>query len=308
MTAAGPPGAPEPSAATVIHAYLHEQITAIGALDPRVRRDEPDAVHQMRVAVRRLRSALATFRPLLERDDVAPVRRQLVWLADALGHARDAEVMRARLRALLSGLDPAVLERIGTAPVRALETALDERHRAARADLLAALGSRHYLRVQDALRGLDASPPWRPAAAGPARAVLPALVRREWLRLVRRVDAAGRATTQEDRDLRLHAARRAAKRVRYACDAVRTVIGPDAARLAAGAEELQDVLGEHQDSVVSRDLLEDLGGRPGAGEGDGGRLLAGLLAAEQARAAAAWDAFAPAWAAVRRPEVLRWLE
>ena len=63
-----------------------------------MRLDAPDAVHKMRVATRRLRSALTTFKPLFDADVVRPLGGELKWLAGELGAARDAEVMRDRVR------------------------------------------------------------------------------------------------------------------------------------------------------------------------------------------------------------------
>ena len=68
------------------------------AQDLPVRLDAPDAVHKMRVATRRLRSALTTFKALFAADVVRPLRDELKWLAGELGAARDAEVMRERVR------------------------------------------------------------------------------------------------------------------------------------------------------------------------------------------------------------------
>ena len=59
-------------------------------LDPAVRLDADDAVHKMRVAVRRLRSTLATYRRLLDRDVTEPLRDELKWLGGVLGAVRDA--------------------------------------------------------------------------------------------------------------------------------------------------------------------------------------------------------------------------
>ena len=75
-----------------------------------MRRDEPDAVHKMRVGTRRLRSTLKTFRPLYDRDTTDRLRAELRWLAESLGHVRDAEVLAARLgRALDAEPDELVL-------------------------------------------------------------------------------------------------------------------------------------------------------------------------------------------------------
>ena len=84
-------------AAGVVHARLCEQLAEMKHQDPRVRQDLPDAVHDMRVAMRRLRSALATFRPLLDRAVTEPLREELKWVGAVLGDARDSEVTHERL-------------------------------------------------------------------------------------------------------------------------------------------------------------------------------------------------------------------
>jgi inorganic triphosphatase YgiF len=93
-------------AGRIVHGRLADQVTQLRRLDPLVRRDVPDAVHKSRVAIRRLRSALATFRPLLNRGVTDPLRDELKWLGGVLGDARDAEVMHERLRDMLSAEAP----------------------------------------------------------------------------------------------------------------------------------------------------------------------------------------------------------
>ena len=85
-------------AGEVLLAHIREQVQQVQAQDLPVRLDAPDAVHKMRVATRRLRSALTTFKPLFDADVVRPLRGELKWLAGELGAARDAEVMRDRVR------------------------------------------------------------------------------------------------------------------------------------------------------------------------------------------------------------------
>src|SRR3954464_15818416 len=80
-------------AGDVLLAPLREQVQQVRAQDLPVRLDAQDAVHKMRVATRRLRSALTTFRPLVDADVAGPLRQELKWLAGELGAARDAEVM-----------------------------------------------------------------------------------------------------------------------------------------------------------------------------------------------------------------------
>ncbi|MYW11522.1 CHAD domain-containing protein, partial [Streptomyces sp. SID2563] len=84
--------------------YVRHQAEAIVALDPAVRRGLPDSVHRMRVATRRLRSALRTYRRVLDREATRPLGTELKWLAGELGVDRDQEVLDARLRARLGEL------------------------------------------------------------------------------------------------------------------------------------------------------------------------------------------------------------
>lgn len=100
------PAAPRPSrkgppASAVLLAYLHEQIEALRTHDPGVREGTPDAVHQLRVAARRMRSVLASFRKQTERNTAKLLREEVQWLAGTVGAARDLEVMQAHLTAAI---------------------------------------------------------------------------------------------------------------------------------------------------------------------------------------------------------------
>lgn len=97
--------APRPrTAGDHVMEYVRDQITAVVALDPAVRRDLPDSVHQMRVATRRLRSAFRTYRKILDRTVTDPVGDELKWLAAELGIDRDQEVLDERLCARIADL------------------------------------------------------------------------------------------------------------------------------------------------------------------------------------------------------------
>ena len=245
-------GAPS-TAGDVVRRYLRDQVAVLIDVDPAVRVDLDDAVHKMRVATRRLRSALATYRRLLDTDVTEPVRAELKWLAGALGAVRDAEVIRGHLLEAV-GAEPAELV-IG--PVRArVERTLDERHDAARRRLLDELTSPRYLRLLAALDHLpDAVAGTR--AGKPAGRVLVAEVRRTHRRMRRHLDAALAASGFEADEL-LHEVRKAAKRVRYAAESASDVLGSKADTLAGRMEEAQETLGRHQDSVVTRAVLEQL--------------------------------------------------
>ncbi len=237
------------SAAAAVAAYLAEQVTAIVEADPHVRRDQAEAVHALRVASRRLRSALHTFRPVLQDGALADLEDELAWLASVLGEVRDRDVLRERMVRQLDRLDPDLL----LGPVRAhlLDDELGSRGAAAHTAALRALRGRRYLTLLDRLADLAAEPPLTDAADGPARGVLPVLAQRAWQRLDRRARRAVASGLEHD----LHQVRKAAKQVRYTGEALTPSLGRRAERLAEVAKDVQTLLGELQDGVVARELL-----------------------------------------------------
>ncbi|MFJ3159016.1 CYTH and CHAD domain-containing protein [Streptomyces kanasensis] len=252
-----PPRAPEPDGTAGGHllAHLREQAGLLAAHDAAVRRDLPDSVHQMRVATRRLRSAFRTYRKFLDRSATDPVAAELKWLAGELGADRDQEVLTERLTSHVDALPVTLL----LGPVRARLRAWSAAGRVrVRARTLAVLDGERYTALLDALDALLADPPLRPAAAGAADEALPAAVLREYDRLAARVDRALALPPGQDRDVALHEARKAAKRVRYAAEAAAPALGKRGKRFTKGVKAVQKVLGEHQDSVVAREALRDL--------------------------------------------------
>ncbi|WP_128980450.1 CYTH and CHAD domain-containing protein [Streptomyces roseicoloratus] len=253
--AAAPAPCPAGTAGHAVLAYVREQADALVALDPAVRRDLPDAVHRMRVASRRLRSALKTYRKVLDRTVTDPLGDELKWLAGELGRARDLEVLEARLHAALDALPPE--QTIG--PVRArLRTWRAARDREARRHVLDALDSDRHLALLGRLDALLADPPLLPGAKKKAAEVLPKAIRRDHRRLSHRIDRALALDPGHERDLALHEARKAAKRARYAGDAAVPTLGKPARRYAKRVKAVQTCLGEHQDAVVARGALLDL--------------------------------------------------
>ncbi|MFD5765589.1 CHAD domain-containing protein [Streptomyces sp. NPDC127049] len=243
------------TAGAAVLAYVREQAEAVVRLDPAVRRELPDSVHQMRVACRRLRSAFKTYRKVLDRDVTDPIGDELKWLAGELGHARDQEVLDARLGEALDALP----RELRHGPVRGrLRTWGNARSRAARHRALDALDSPRHLALLDALDALLADPPLRPAARKKAAKVLPKAIRRDHRRLAGRMGTALALDPGHARDLALHEARKAAKRARYAADAAVPSLGKPAKRFAKKVKAVQSLLGDHQDTVVARAALDDL--------------------------------------------------
>jgi inorganic triphosphatase YgiF len=193
------------SAGAVVLTHLRGQVDKLVMHDRGARSDEPDAVHQMRVATRRLRSALATYRPLLDPEQTEPIREELKWLGQILGLARDAEVLHSRLQDLVAAQpDELVLGPVA----RRVDLELNDRHRVAHAALAAALDRDRYFRLLDALDDLVTNPPLTARAGKSARRLLPALVGRAAGRVDRAALAVADARTPKDRDRGLHEVRK----------------------------------------------------------------------------------------------------
>ena len=284
------------SAHDVVAAALSTQRKALQDWEPRARADEPDAVHQMRVTVRRLSSALATFGPLWVGEAPAEVRTELAWLGSLLGEARDAEVMSARLESLAGG------DAQAQAAVARIEAILATRHTEAMAELRCGLGSDRYTALLRAIDDVACAVEWSPRAELPAISALAPLVSAEWVRVRRRVEQT-RSAPLSQRDRRLHALRRAARRLRFADESVQPVFGDDARAAARAAKALQDVLGEHQDSVVTAALVSSLA----AGDDEVAAGSRRLLLAEAERRARTEDLFAEAWKRLQDRQSRTWV-
>jgi CHAD domain-containing protein len=225
---------------------LREQVGVLVDREAQVRLDRPEAVHDLRVAVRRLRSALVTFR-VLGPARTAHLRAELRVLGDVLGAARDAEVLAARL----------VPEAEATGDVRLADdvrAALAADVAAARATLLAHLDGERHLAL---LRELDAlvAPGSLAADGGVAVRGRRRLVRRELRRTRRAVREASESGALAPA---LHELRKAAKRARYAAETLAPAVGDRALAFAARMEAVQDALGGHQDDVVAQARLREL--------------------------------------------------
>ena len=270
-----------PTAGELLTAYVAKHVTRLEQQDQLLRAGDEEGVHQLRVAARRLRSALTTYAPVLEPGAVTDLVSELRWCGGVLSEARDAQVLRQRLTTLAEQ-QPAELV-LGPVVDRVTHE-LQGAFRAGQAHADDALNGERYFRLLDRLEAFLEDPPFTAAAAIDARDVVPELVQAELDRLRKRDRARRRATSPEDQDVALHDIRKSAKRLRYAAETARPVFRKRATRLAARAEALQEVLGEHQDSVVSRTTLREIGVR--AHEAGENGFTFGLLHAVEARRAA----------------------
>ncbi|MEV0380626.1 CYTH and CHAD domain-containing protein [Nonomuraea sp. NPDC050643] len=238
------------SAGEVVVDYLAGQVRALLSQDPRVRRAEEDAVHQMRVAARRMRSALKAFKTVVV--DTEAIQEELRWLGTVLGEARDLEVIRARFAKELASLAPELV----TGPILTrLGSDLYEREQEAYVRIKETLSGERYYLLLNALDELIAAPNLGKAAAKPAQEKLRDIAGVNWNRVTKAYDHAQAIEDLERREIAMHDVRKAAKRARYTAEALQPAIGGGMGKLAKLAEDVQEVLGTHQDGVVAQETL-----------------------------------------------------
>lgn len=232
------PSVPAPCSDPV-HRAVARLVDDLLKWDRAVRADAHDSVHQMRVTTRKIRSLLQASSEAFGLTDAGWVLDELRQLAAVLGVARDAEVLAERYSAALDAL-PAELVR-GPVRERLVEGAR-RRYRAGLRRSLTAMRSPRYFRLLDALDRLVAADPVQPDA-GHAQSLNSAYKR------VRKAAESAAAAAKADRDEALHRIRKGAKKLRYVAAAT------GKSKVADRAKSIQTLLGEHQDSVVSRTHL-----------------------------------------------------
>ncbi|MFE2416380.1 CHAD domain-containing protein [Streptomyces hokutonensis] len=287
------------SAGEQVLRYVAYQVQALVKLDPAVRRDLPDSVHRMRVACRRLRSVLRSYRSVVDREAADPVREDLKWLGNELAAERDQEVLLERLNSRIEALPSELL----FGPVSARLQVWDVGNSAeAHLRTLDALNSDRYLALLDSLATLTERPPLRAKAARKPSGLLAKAILKEYGRLADRVAHALGLPPGTERDAALHEARKAAKRVRYATEPAGDALGKPAERLGKRVKAVQKVLGDHQDSAVARDALRELA-LAALAAGENGFVWGLLYGQEQAAADARERELPAVWAHASRSEL-----
>ncbi|BBX96945.1 hypothetical protein MLAC_22390 [Mycobacterium lacus] len=242
LGAASPAGGPQPPMDPV-HRAVAQHVDELLLWDRAVRADAPDAVHQMRVTTRKIRSLLSDSHESFGLPDGAWVIDELRELAGVLGVARDAEVLGERYQRALDQLAPELVR----GPIRErLVGGAERRYQTGMRRSLIAMRSQRYFRLLDALDALVAQSPVTAAGDAPQPVTIGPAYRR-----VRKAAEAARAShgNEHDRDEALHRIRKRAKRLRY------TAAATGADRVSQRAKDIQTLLGDHQDSVVSRQHL-----------------------------------------------------
>ncbi|HEV2909002.1 MAG TPA: CYTH and CHAD domain-containing protein [Candidatus Eremiobacteraceae bacterium] len=286
--------APEATAGAILRRALALAATRLLRHDAGIRLGtDPEDIHQARVAVRRLRSHLRTFLPLMDIEWAIALRQELGWLGDELGAVRDADVLMDRLRKDANSLPP----RDRTVGAKILSLLAGQREEAMKR-LNATIHETRYVdllkRLVEAARG----PQLAPIAAESGLLTLPPLVASLWRNVRAMVDDFG----QDPTDDQLHKLRIRSKRCRYAAEAVAPVAGKRARNFARAASDLQEVLGEHHDSVVAAQWL-----REHASTGPLTFVAGHFSALELTAAAAARGRYPEYWRAFDRKKLRTWM-
>ncbi len=282
------------SAGDVVQRAIAASVESLMRHDPGVRlNDDPEDVHQARVATRRLRSHLRLFRTLLDPAWSEPLRTELAWLADELGTVRDAQVLADRLKGRAADLPPVDLSKL-----RRLTKVMDGEVEQEVQKLESGIGSDRYLALLESLIDAAQSPRLLPEADLPAAQVMPGLTQIAW----RKLRSAVRRLPDDPPDADLHQVRILAKRARYAAEAAAPVFGKRASTFAKAVAELQTVLGEHQDSVTAQGWLR------AHARGSLAFVAGELVAIERAAAARARERWPAVWKAARRRELREWMK
>ena len=290
-------------AGDVVLAYLRIQAGMLTSLEPQVRSDEFDSVHQMRVATRRLRATLRSFGQVIPRSRSEKLAAELKWLGGRLGVARDGEVIPGHLQAALRPTPAELL--IGPVQAR-VQGYFAPRRASAREELIEALDGPRYRDLLAALDQLCHELPSGPRAGDPARDVLPAAVAKAYRQADKRMRRARHTPEGPAQNAALHQARKSARRARYAAEVTRPAAGRPAKTFARQMKKVQSVLGDHQDSVIARQAARDLGiGAHLVGEN---AFTYGLLHEREANRAAQLQAETRhVWRHAARRRYRRWL-
>ena len=257
-----PPAPRVKGAAGYLREYLDHERHVLALADIAVRRDAVDAVHSMRKAARRLRSAVQTYSHDLNLDTA--LVGELRWLGQRLSPARDLEVQHERLTGRVAELPVVAFREATRARIDEYFTA---KASAARVEAIDTLDSGRYLEL---LRSLDAlidglaEPDGREQGGHrPKPAELTRSAETVAGKVAKRVAKVSRTDDPVERDERMHRARKGAKRLRYAIEVISPLHPKRTARALDRFDEFQDLLGEFQDSVVARDHLVDMASEQG---------------------------------------------
>jgi CHAD domain-containing protein len=260
-----------------LRSLLREQLREIERHEPGTRLGhDPESLHDMRVAVRRLRALLRAGRKLVA-DETGELEARLKELGRVLGEVRDLDVLIERLEGEAAELGERDTER-----ARPLLAVLRRERSRNRRRMLAFLRSDGYAALlDDTARTLgELEPSGSDASLGDVAD-----------KAFEKTRKAVRELPDEPADDELHRVRKRSKRARYAAELA------GRKKFVKRAKKLQDVLGEHQDSVVAAKRLREL-----AAEAQPEQALAAgrLVERERGRRVEARQEWPKAWKKLRK--------
>jgi CHAD domain-containing protein len=256
----------------LVAAYVAAQCNVLASNDVGMRTGQP-AVHKTRVAARRLRSTLRIFDDVFDAAPAEELDNELQWYADLLGQVRDRDILSSRLTKQIADLPP---EQVRGSVEAEITKALGAEREDAVRRLDKGMGSARYRHLMQLLRAWRTAPPLTEAADEQAGAAV------TYVENARQ--KADKRLRKADDIEQLHRARKAMKRARYAAELVEPADG-DMKAVARDAEELQTVLGEHQDAIVSARFLTTISASRDGQSRDSGFTYGILMANELNRAA-----------------------
>jgi CHAD domain-containing protein len=202
-------------------------------------------VHQTRLAARRLRSTLRVFGDVVDADPAEELNNELAWYAELLGQVRDREVLGSELINRIFDLPPGQVRGPVAAEItRTLATERDD----ATQRLNEAMRTPRYQHLMQLLRSWKTAPPLSEAAEADDKTAA------KYANEAKRKADKGLRKADDDVE-RLHRARKAFKRARYAAELVEPTNNAEMKHIAQDAKQLQTLLGEHQDSIVAAEFL-----------------------------------------------------
>ncbi len=248
---------PHSTTGDLAYAVLRRQVTVLRDKEPGTRLGEdPEELHDMRVATRRLRAALDVF------VDVLPVRAriyrtELGWLAGVLGAVRDLDVQQEALSEMSATANAWASVGGGSSdPLADLAALLERERSSARAAMLDSLDSIRWDRLVNGLTAMVRQGPLRRslAARTPAVIAVPELVDARHRSAVKAAKRAKRSGQAPD----FHRLRIRCKRLRYSLEFTADLYGGRTSRFTRQLTSLQDKLGLMQDAEVAAARLADL--------------------------------------------------
>jgi triphosphatase len=234
--------------------------------------EDPEELHQLRVAARRIDATLGLFKRQLPAA-LLRARKTTKAVLRSLGAARDVDVQLAELARYCANLPEQ--ERAAAEPLRVY---LESERSRARARMVRALDSEPTRRWLDTLMQAAAESADM-NGADPALVIMPERVQRRFRKLRKSVGRLRSKSSMED----YHQVRRRAKQLRYATECGAGLFGKPADDLLKALRRLQDRLGAHQDSYMAQNRLAALAGDPASGLPPATLFLMGRLAEQHAR-------------------------